>query len=427
MKNQKKEVVKLEKKAKVDSKKVLVTKDMSENFMREKIEKKRGRPKKVSDDLKYLNFNPQLAELKRVSKTIKKATLEEIEKFLGNNLELAYPILKQVIKEEDFIELTQTQNAQEVLSSQKVKRVLAEMVKEYTDFTMEFLDKVTDPNTSLNELNQDADALKKLDQLKEKYNRKLVVEVEVFNSSKEPKKKFNRIVTEYLTDEDFGKLSEEALEKINEVDCSEMKTKSRWRPEFLAQVKPIEIPEKKERQIEEEKECSPNSELKEEPVNLMNEAHLEWIEIKLKNLTDEKLKDVLVFDHHDEFKGRVEYSSSVFDLGIKEFLRQLSSIQKGKYVIRFFRYNAFCDLQRFADKQANAYITASFTNLSGTSYSIPYRPDHLKNHTKRVHEGIADVTTNADLSFYSNLSLSVEYLMPETTLTIYIVVEKLNK
>lgn len=178
--------------------------------------------------------------------------------------------------------------------------------------------------------------------------------------------------------------------------------------------------------MKEELNKNNSSELKEEPVNLTNEPYLEWIEIRLKNLTDEKLKDVLVFDHHDEFKGRVEYSSSVFPHGIKEFLRQFSAIQKGKYVIRCFRYIASCDLPRFADKQANAYITASFTNLSGTSHSIPYRPDHLKDNDNRAHKGIADVTPTNGVNFYSNLSLSLEYLMPETTLTIYLVVEKVD-
>jgi hypothetical protein len=210
-----------------------------------------------------------------------------------------------------------------------------------------------------------------------------------------------------------------------------MKTTSRWRPEFLAQLKPIEINNNDLR--EEEKEFLPKSELKEEPVNLTKEPHVEWIEIRLKNLTDEKLKDVLVFDHHDEFKGRVEYSSSVFDLGIKEFLRQLSAIQKGKYAIRLFRYIASCDLQRFADRQINSYITASFSNLAGIRYTIPYCPDHLncpdhhKDHNNRVHEGVADVTPTNGVNFYSSLSLSLEYLMPETTLTIYLVVEKIDK
>lgn len=179
--------------------------------------------------------------------------------------------------------------------------------------------------------------------------------------------------------------------------------------------------------MKEELNKNNSSELKEEPVNLTNEPYVEWIEIRLKNLTDEKLKDVLVFDHHDEFKGRVEYSSSVFPHGIKEFLRQFSAIQKGKYAIRFFRYNAFCDLQRFADRQTNAYITATYSDLTGKTYSILYRPDHLKDNDNRAHKGIADVTPTNGVNFYSNLSLSLEYLMPETTLTIYLVVEKVDK
>jgi hypothetical protein len=424
MKKEKKQVSKLEKTAKVDSKKVIITDEMAENYMRDKIKKKRGRPKKVSEDINRLNFNPQLADLKRLTKTMKKATLEDVQGFVGKQIEMSYPIIEQVIGKEYFSELMKNPKAKEILSSENVKTLIAEMVKEYTDFTMDVLSEISDAKFSVSDLNKNSEALDRVNQLKEKYNPKLVSEIELYKASINPKKEFNRIVTEYLTDEDFRKLSEEALDKINEVDCSEMKTTSRWRPEFLAQVKPIEINNNDLR--EEEKEFLPKSELKEAPINSMKEPQLDWIEIKLKNATDEKLKDVLVFDHHEEFKGRVEYSSSVFDLGIKEFLRQLSSIQKGKYAIRFFRYIASCDLQKFADKQTNAYITAKYSDLLGKTYSIPYRPDHLKDHDNRVYKSIADVTTDRDLSFYSNLSLSLEYLMPETTLTIYIVVEKLN-
>jgi len=227
------------------------------------------------------------------------------------------------------------------------------------------------------------------------------------------------------------KLSDEEIEKLKGKDriIAKIFSKSENPKELKKKLKKYK---KQIEELEQPKELLNSDELLTKAVyeaeKEKNQPYLEWIEIKLKNLTDEKLKNVLLFDHHDEFKGMVEYSSSTFSLGMKEFLRQLSSIQKGKYAIRFFRYNAFCDLQRFADKQTNAYITASFTNLSGTSYSIPYRPDHLKDHsTNRYIKSIADVTTNSDLSFCSNLSLRLDYLMPETEISIHIVVEKLEK
>ena len=249
MKKEKKQVAKLEKKAKVDSKKVLITNEMAENYMRDKIKKKKGRPKKVSEDFNPLNFNPQLADLKRITKTMKKATLDDIGNYVGTHLEMSYPILEQVIEKEYFADLIQNPNAKEILSSKNVKTLLAEMIKEYTDFTMDFLNKISDNKTSLSELNTNGEVLNRISQLKEKYNPKLVSQIELYKASINPKKEFNRIVTEYLTDEDFTQPSEEALEKINEVDCSEMKTTSRWRPEFLAQVKPIEIPKKLEHLI----------------------------------------------------------------------------------------------------------------------------------------------------------------------------------
>lgn len=384
MKNQKKEVAKLEKKAKVDSKKVIITDEMAENFMREKIEKKRGRPKKVSDDLKYLNFNPQLAELKRVSKTIKKATLEEIEKFLGNNLELAYPILKHVIKEEDFIELTQKPNSREVLSSEKVKRVLAEMVKEYTDFTMEFLDKITDPNTSLNELNQDADVLKKLDQFKEKYNRKLVVEVELFHSSKKPNKK-NKFVPIYdLTEQD------------------------------LAQLKPIEIPKKEEHPIE------PTIENEGDVSENPNEEHLDIFSLSITNKTDEKIHKVKIFNYDFKEQKQIKYEN-LEGMAYSEFLRKLDKVESQKYTIQIIRLVAVCDYKKFQNKQLEAELHYKNKNIFARELTIPIQP-LLYYHPEQEHENIIDIKKSFRL--YSNSEFELEYLMPDTTVNLYFFLTK---
>lgn len=414
MKKQKKEVAKLANPAKVDSKEVIITDEMAENFMREKIEKKRGRPKKVSGDLKYLNFNPQLAELKRVSKSIKKATLEEIENFLGNNLELAYPILKQVIKEEDFIELTQSQNAQGVLSSQKVKRVLAEMVKEYTDFTMEFLDKITDPNTSLNEMNQDADVLNKLDQLKEKYNRKLVVEVELFYQSKKPNKK-NKFVPIYdLTEEDLAQLPEKETEKFKGIDWTATPTTSRWRPEFISQLKPIEIPKKEERPIESKIENE--GDISENP----NEEHLDLFSLSITNKSDEKIHKVKIFNYDFKEQKQIKYEN-LEGMAYSEFLRKLDKVESEKYTIQIIRLVAVCDYKKFQNKQLEAELYYKNKDIFAREWTIPIQP-LLYYHPEQEHANIIDIKKSFRL--YSNSEFELEYLMPDTTVNLHFFLTK---
>ena len=414
MKKEKKQVAKLEKKAKVDSKKVLITNEMAENYMRDKIKKKKGRPKKVSEDFNRLNFNPQLADLKRLTKTMKKATLDDIGNYVGSHLEMSYPILEQVIEKEYFADLIQNPNAKEILSSKNVKTLLAEMIKEYTDFTMDFLNEISDNKTSLSELNTNGEVLNRISQLKEKYNPKLVSQIELYKASINPKKEFNRIVTEYLADEDFRKLSEEALDKINEVDCSEMKTTSRWRPEFLAQVKPIEIPKKLEHLIvptvENEVGISENP----------NEEHLDLFSLSITNKSDEKIHKVKIFNYDFKEQKEIKYEN-LEGMSYSEFLRKLDKVESEKYTIKKIRLVAVSNYKKFQDKQLEAKLYYKNKNIFARELTILiqlwfyYSPE-------QEHDNIIDIKKSFIL--YSNSEFELEYLMPDTTVNLYFFLTK---
>jgi hypothetical protein len=414
MKKEKKQVAKLEKKAKVDSKKVLITNEMAENYMRDKIKKKKGRPKKVSEDFNPLNFNPQLADLKRITKTMKKATLDDIGNYVGTHLEMSYPILEQVIEKEYFADLIQNPNAKEILSSKNVKTLLAEMIKEYTDFTMDFLNKISDNKTSLSELNTNGEVLNRISQLKEKYNPKLVSQIELYKASINPKKEFNRIVTEYLTDEDFTQPSEEALEKINEVDCSEMKTTSRWRPEFLAQVKPIEIPKKLEHLIvptvENEVDISENP----------KEEHLDLFSLSITNKSDEKIHKVKIFNYDFKEQKEIKYEN-LEGMSYSEFLRKLDKVESEKYTIKKIRLAAVSNYKKFQDKQLEAKLYYKNKNIFARELTILiqlcfyYSPE-------QEHDNIIDIKKSFIL--YSNSEFELEYLMPDTTVNLYFFLTK---
>ena len=414
MKKEENKVAKLEKKAKVDTKKVLITNEMAENYMRDKIKKKKGRPKKVSEDFNPLNFNPQLADLKRLTKTMKKATLDDIGNYVGSHLEMSYPILEQVIEKEYFADLIQNPNAKEILSSKNVKTLLAEMIKEYTDFTMDFLNEISDNKTSLSELNTNGEVLNRISQLKEKYNPKLVSQIELYKASINPKKEFNRIVTEYLADEDFRKLSEEAIDKINEVDCSEMKTTSRWRPEFLAQVKPIEIPKKLEHLIvptvENEVDISENP----------NEEHLDLFSLSITNKSDEKIHKVKIFNYDFKEQKEIKYEN-LEGMSYSEFLRKLDKVESEKYTIKKIRLVAVSNYKKFQDKQLEAKLYYKNKNIFARELTILiqlwfyYSPE-------QEHDNIIDIKKSFIL--YSNSEFELEYLMPDTTVNLYFFLTK---
>jgi hypothetical protein len=387
---------------------------MAENYMRDKIKKKKGRPKKVSEDFNPLNFNPQLADLKRITKTMKKATLDDIGNYVGTHLEMSYPILEQVIEKEYFADLIQNPNAKEILSSKNVKTLLAEMIKEYTDFTMDFLNKISDNKTSLSELNTNGEVLNRISQLKEKYNPKLVSQIELYKASINPKKEFNRIVTEYLTDEDFTQPSEEALEKINEVDCSEMKTTSRWRPEFLAQVKPIEIPKKLEHLIvptvENEVDISENP----------KEEHLDLFSLSITNKSDEKIHKVKIFNYDFKEQKEIKYEN-LEGMSYSEFLRKLDKVESEKYTIKKIRLAAVSNYKKFQDKQLEAKLYYKNKNIFARELTILiqlcfyYSPE-------QEHDNIIDIKKSFIL--YSNSEFELEYLMPDTTVNLYFFLTK---
>jgi hypothetical protein len=288
------------------------------------------------------------------------------------------------------------------------------MIKEYTDFTMDFLNKISDNKTSLSELNTNGEVLNRISQLKEKYNPKLVSQIELYKASINPKKEFNRIVTEYLTDEDFTQPSEEALEKINEVDCSEMKTTSRWRPEFLAQVKPIEIPKKLEHLIvptvENEVDISENP----------KEEHLDLFSLSITNKSDEKIHKVKIFNYDFKEQKEIKYEN-LEGMSYSEFLRKLDKVESEKYTIKKIRLAAVSNYKKFQDKQLEAKLYYKNKNIFARELTILiqlcfyYSPE-------QEHDNIIDIKKSFIL--YSNSEFELEYLMPDTTVNLYFFLTK---
>jgi len=389
MKKEDKKVAKLAKKAKVDSKKVIITDEVSENYMRSKIEKKRGRPKKVSEDLNSLNYNPKLAELKRITKTMKRATVEDVQRFVGKQIEMSYPILEQVIGKEYFSDLMQNPKAKEILSSENVKTLIAEMIKEYTNFTIDVLSAISDAKFSVSDLNKNGEVLDRVNQLKDKYNPKLVSEIELYRSSIQSKEKANplRETNEFIT------IRKEHIQQ------------------FLKMNKP-----------EQEKQQKLKSKAKQ-----LAEENEKTIVIRLKNRTDEKLRSVAVFDHLEHWAGQVEHTALLTQFPFKEFLRKMGSIQAGQWKIVTIRCHAKSEFNKFAEIQTDSGFQATYSNLWGQITSFSLKPEHLKDRDARVHKNIADIYLEDGISLDSDLQLEIDFLMPETEVSITFLVEKIDK
>jgi hypothetical protein len=403
MKKEKKQVAKLEKTAKVDSKKMLITDAISESYMRDKIEKKKGRPKKPKNHFKDPIKNVDIKELKRVTKTMSKATLEDIEKYLENYIELSYPILEQVLGKEFFSVLIQKPNVREILSSENVKKVIAEMTKEFTDYTLELLDALTGFKIPLKDINQVSMESQQLKKFKEKYSEKLKKEIDSYYATHTSNEGFKRIVTEYLSDKE-GKPIEEALEKQPEklIDDLEDAVKSVTSPIGIGLL--------------------PTS--KSISTDLIPQQAItdlaQVISLRLTNTTDEKLHNVKIFNFDFKEQNQIKYENLI-GMSYSEFLRKWDKLESKKYNINKVRLVAICDYKKFERKQLGGKLFYKNTNVFSLSSSVPTEP-MMWYSPFQEQPNIIDI--ERIFRILSDTEFELEYLMPDTAVEVHFFIIK---
>jgi hypothetical protein len=403
MKKEKKQVAKLEKTAKVDSKKMLITDASSESYTRNKIEKKRGRPKKPKNHFKDPIKNVDIKELKRVTKTMSKATLEDIEKYLENYIELSYPILEQVLGKEFFSVLIQKPNVREILSSENVKKVIAEMTKEFTDYTLEILDALTGFKIPLKDINQVYMESQQLKKFKEKYSEKLKKEIDSYYATHTSNEGFKRIVTEYLGDKECKPI-EEALEKQSEklIDDLEDAVKSVISP---IGVGLLPTPEG----------ISTNL-IPQQAITDLSQV----ISLRLTNTTDEKLHNVKIFNF--DFKGQYQIKyENLTGMAYSEFLRKWDKLESKKYNINKVRLVAICDYKKFERKQLGGKLFYKNTNVFSLSSSVPTEP-MMWCSPFQEQPNIIDIERT--FRILSDTEFELEYLMPDTAVEVHFFIIK---
>jgi hypothetical protein len=402
MKKEKKQVAKLEKTAKVDSKKVLITDATSESYTRNKIEKKRGRPKKPKNHFKDPIKNVDIKELKRVTKTMSKATLEDIEKYLENYIELSYPILEQVLGKEFFNVLIQKPNVREILSSENVKKVIAEMTKEFTDYTLEILDALTGFKIPLKDINQVSMESQQLKKFKEKYSEKLKKEIDSYYATHTSNEGFKRIVTEYLGDKECKPI-EEALEKQSEklIDDLEDAVKSVTSPIGIGLLPTSEgisddlIPQK--------------------PIELD-----QVISLRITNKTDDKIHNVKILNYDFKEQNQIKYENLI-GMAYSEFLRKWDKLESKKYTIKKIRLRCVCNYKKFQNKQLEAELYYKNKDIFSKEYVNPVQTK-LFYSPLQAQDNIIDIEKS--YTILANSEFELEYLMPDTAVEVHFFIIK---
>jgi hypothetical protein len=147
--------------------------------------------------------------------------------------------------------------------------------------------------------------------------------------------------------------------------------------------------------------------------------------ICVKNLTDEKLYDVDLFNYEFEKQKKIEYSC-IQGVSYQYFLRILSSWNQASEEIKTIRFSASCDYKKFQQKQLQTRLRIINTNLNGFSASVP-KDLFVYFNAYQMQANIIDVqlTDKERIKLFNQLQLRLDYLMPETEMIITIFPSKI--
>jgi len=135
--------------------------------------------------------------------------------------------------------------------------------------------------------------------------------------------------------------------------------------------------------------------------------------INIKNLTDEKLYDVKLFDYEFEKQEKIAYSCPITTVEYSDILRGLSSENKSEKVIKMIYATAFCDYKKFQNKQITCEFFEQYTSIYGRKISKPHRflIDPFQ------QQDAISLIDDLEIKFCNELQIQLAYLMPETEMT----------
>ena len=138
--------------------------------------------------------------------------------------------------------------------------------------------------------------------------------------------------------------------------------------------------------------------------------------IHIKNLTDEKLYDVKLFDYGFSKQEKIKYSCPISSVDYDDILNTLIGENEPREVIGTIRAMVFCDYKKFQSKQINCHFYVIEKNINGCEIRTPY--DFTIDPYQSQEEIV--VVTDLKINFYNKLQIQFVYLMPETEMTIYL-------
>ena len=166
----------------------------------------------------------------------------------------------------------------------------------------------------------------------------------------------------------------------------------------------------------EKKDVKLNSDLKSAPY-----------QIHVKNLTDEKLCDVDLFNHDHEKQKKVAYSCPN-GVSYDSFLRFLSALSEAKEQVSMLRFQVWCDYPKFRSKQLCCCLHEIYQEPNGNMQSVSLQVGNYLS-ANQFQSNIIDVPFSEEnrIKLFNKLQLRLSYLMPETEMCITIFPSKINQ
>ena len=144
--------------------------------------------------------------------------------------------------------------------------------------------------------------------------------------------------------------------------------------------------------------------------------------LQLRNCSEDKLYDVDIFDFKHKEQQKIKYISLQTDYD--QVLRWISSIDQKENGLNIdkIRVSAFCDYAKYTGRQLQSVLRVEYKAPNGDSTSTP-KP--LIIDPNQMQGTIVEMNLGGDkYLLYNRLNLQLSYLMPETTVSIYIYAKK---
>jgi hypothetical protein len=160
--------------------------------------------------------------------------------------------------------------------------------------------------------------------------------------------------------------------------------------------------------------------------NIPKKESLLQYKIHIKNLTDEKLYDVDLFNYEHEKQNKIAYSCGI-EVDYNSFLRSIASNCLSEEQVTLLKFQVFCDYPKFINKQLNCCLHKIIENPNERMKSESLQVGNYFSAYQQQFD-IIDIPMTDDnkIELFNELQLRLSYLMPETEIIITIFSTKIK-